>query len=350
MRPRFDDWAGFTDQGNFWHAADCDYVTQNLPCTCPTPEGMLPYQPRQGHEGISNPVHLTTEIFPQKIDTILQAQSPDQPFCLSVSFKAPHAPFQDWDERFAEDYRTDLPTRPTVSLEEAERQPQFLRESLEHEFGQRVVETPKELQTWMRHYYRLIAGIDLAVGEIVASLKTHGLDQNTIIIFTSDNGFLLGEHGLWGKWLMHEESIRVPMIIVDPRRPQTRGQTSPRMALSLDLAPTILDLANLPIPEVMQGQSLVPLLDNPQAPFRSDWFYEHLFSPPEPRRIESTEGVRTDRWKYIRYIRQEPIQEQLFDLETDPYETQNLLGEPNHAKTLAALRQRWADLAKEIRE
>lgn len=350
VRPRFDSWAGFTDQGNFWHEESCQYVTANGHCDCPTPEGKEPYQPRLGHEGFEKPVHLTTQIIPDKADTFFAGHSGDRPFCLSISFKASHAPFQDWDEQFREDYRVNIPQRPTANLEEAMSQPKFLRESLEADFGLGVLENPGHLRSWMRHYYRQIAGIDQAVGKIRASLKTHGLDSNTIIVFTSDNGYFLGEHGFWGKWLMYEESIRVPFLIFDPRLPEeNRGLVREQMALSIDIAPTLLDVAGLETSSQMQGQSLHPLLTNPAFPWRDDWFYEHHFSLSSPMRIEASEGVRNQRWKYIRYINQDPVYEQLFDLENDPYETKDLASDSSQAEQLDLLRKRWETLAKEAR-
>tara|TARA_R110002096_G_scaffold316010_6_gene510319 strand:- start:3812 stop:5260 length:1449 start_codon:yes stop_codon:yes gene_type:complete len=351
VRPRFDSWAGFTDQGNFWHEEACSYVTENGHCDCPVPEGKMPHQPRLGHEGFKKPVHLTTRIIPDKADAFFASAADDRPFCLSISFKASHAPFQDWDEQFREDYRVNLSQRPTANLEEAMKQPRFLRESLEADFGLGVLENPAHLRSWMRHYYRQIAGIDQAVGKIVASLKQHGLDSNTVIVFTSDNGCFLGEHGFWGKWLMHEESIRVPFLVFDPRLPaEQRGQVRPQMALSIDIAPTLLEFAGLPIPRSPQGKSLVPLLTDPNSAWRADWFYEHHFSLPSPMQIEASEGVRTPRWKYIRYINQDPVFEQLFDLENDPYETKNLAGDPGHSQQLFLLRKRWEDWSRKIRD
>ena len=135
------------------------------------------------------------------------------------------------------------------------------------------------LQDLMRRYYRLVTGVDMAVGVIRAALDSVGLADNTVIIFTSDNGLFFGEHGLNGKWLMYEEAIRVPLIIYDPR-PDHHERVShvDQMALNIDLAPTILEISGAaPEPE-MQGRSLVPLLKGPAKDWRKDWFYENHLS------------------------------------------------------------------------
>ena len=149
---------------------------------------------------------------------------------------------------------------------------------------------------------------------------------------------------------MHEESIRVPFVIFDPRAAaETRGKRAPAMVLNLDVAPTLLDFAGEPIPETMQGLSLRPLLRDPSAKLRGDWFYENPFTLPEPMRINRTEGVRTESWKYIRYIDEEPPFEELFHLESDPLETKNFAVDENAGPLLLELRNRWSHLSDQLR-
>lgn len=151
-------------------------------------------------------------------------------------------------------------------------------------------EKPATFQAAMRKTFAYTSRADAAVGEICRALKEQGLDQNTVVIHLSDNGSMEGAHGLEGKWLMYEESIHVPLIIRDPRLPQsTRGRRS-QMALNIDLAPT-----------------LQPWLRNPKAKGRDDWYYEHTYNTDPPRKpIPKSEGVRTERWKYIRYTESQP--------------------------------------------
>ena len=189
--------------------------------------------------------------------------------------------------------------------------------------------------------------MDDVTGRLIARLKEKKLDHNTVIIFSSDNGFCLGDRGLEGKWFMHEESIRLPLFIHDPRQPgPRRGIKLDQMVLSVDIAPTIVELTGLPIPAVMQGKSLVPLLEGKEVPWREDFFYEHRFAHPK---IPQTEGVRTTRWKYTRYISVKPLYEELFDLQTDPHEEHNLANMPEHAQKLNELRARADQLAEQLR-
>jgi arylsulfatase A-like enzyme len=183
------------------------------------------------------------------------------------------------------------------------------------------------------------------------ALEDCGLSENTIVIYSSDHGSMLGAHGLTGKWIMYEESIRVPLIIRDPRLPaRQRGRRCDKMVLSIDLAPTMLSLAGAPIPNAMQGLDLTPLLRNESVAWRDDWYYEHVYNTRPPRRpIVKCEGVRTERWKYTRYPETTPVAEQLFDLEQDPHEQRNLAEDEAHAQTLLTLRKRCGEYRNDLK-
>jgi arylsulfatase A-like enzyme len=274
----------------------------------------------------------------QAID-FLKRSSKEQPWCLSVSFKAPHQPFTEFDPEFAELFKSQqMPLSESATREAENSQPKFIRDSLN---GSRYWGLSDEkLQEWIRNYYRLVKGVDRAVGRIVEALSDLDFKENTIVIFTSDNGYLLFEHGLLGKWLMYEESIRIPMIVYDPRLPdELRGQRRDEMVLSIDCAPTMLALAGLPIPSAIQGRDLTPLIWGKKVPWREDWFYEHAYTEKD-RYIPKSQGVRTNQWKYIRYVDQNPNFEQLFDLENDRLESTNLAEDPAQAETLNYLRER----------
>jgi arylsulfatase A-like enzyme len=192
----------------------------------------------------------------------------------------------------------------------------------------------------MKSLYRLLAGVDIAVGRIMQAVRDLGVDDNTIVMYSSDHGSFYGEHNFGGKWLMNEESIRSPLIVRDPRLgAELRGITREEMVLNVDRCPTLLDLAGIPVPPGIQGRSLLPLIQgNRRSPWRTEWFYEHHYAP---MLIAPSEGIRTDRWKYVRYTDAEPPYEQLFDLGADPREQNNLATDPEHLATLQALRQRW---------
>ena len=198
-----------------------------------------------------------------------------------------------------------------------------------------------------------------------ARLKELGLADNTIFIYSADNGLLHGEHGYGGKCLLYEPSIRVPLIVYDPRLRQPAGGRRVReLVVSEDLAPTILELAGAPAVAGMQGRSLAPLLRGKKVDWRKDFFCESLILLQE---YPISQGVRSHDWKYIRYWPnrrrpsdyrellnlglqgETPAYEELFDLRADPLEQKNLANDPRYAGRLAALRKRCAALLKEAR-
>ena len=150
---------------------------------------------------------------------------------------------------------------------------------------------------------------------------------------------------------MYEESIRVPLIVRDPRLPaHRRGQRCTEMALSIDLAPTMLAMAGVAVPQSMQGRDLQPLLAGRHVDWRKDWYYEHTYNTRPPRRpIVQCEGVRTGQLKYIRYPQRDPVYEQIFDLIADPHEQKNLVGIEAYAATLEKLRAKCDEYRRTLR-
>ncbi|MEO6245191.1 MAG: sulfatase [Opitutaceae bacterium] len=349
----FDFWAGDMGQSAYWHERTCQYIASNatsertrLFCSCPPAarqrEGVQGAGP---HPALHDPVHAETEFMPAKIRSFLDQRANAKPFCLSVSFKAPHGPWGGYAPRFAKDFEgVDIPRAASVTAEEALRQPAFLRASLGSSAGLRYAQDASldgDRNRQFRNYYRLIEGVDFCVGELLRELEQRGLASNTIIIFTSDNGQFAGEHGFTGKWLMYEESIRAPMIVLDPRAPAAqRGQICDALVLNVDVAPTILDFAGMATPPAMQGKCLRPLLREPGRAFREDFFYEHHYDPGPSRHIERSEGVRGRDWKYIVYLDQTgPAREELYDLRTDKLEMKNLAADPAWQNRLRAARE-----------
>lgn len=312
---RFDYFDGFSGQGQYLH----------------------------GEEGRQR--HLTGMIGDQALG-FLASCSPREPFCLSVSFKAPHVqdrvpPFFIHDPEFDSLY-SDVEIPPFEKLDPAyyDALPGFLKEGYEGRVRQqRRFPTAEAWQEAMKRYYRLISGVDREVGRMLRYLEDHGLRDNTVIIFTSDNGFFLGERGWAGKYFIHEESIRVPLLIADPRSGRPVRQRRTEMTLNLDLAPTVLDLAGLPVDASTNGRSLVPLLQGEAPPWRADWYYEFLWQR-EGIPIPRTKGVRTRRWKYNLYLDGEPGYEELYDLDADPQEVRNLASSRDHQEQLQRLRGR----------
>src|SRR5690606_31648136 len=268
------------------------------------------------------------------------------PFCLSVSFKAPHEldgdpPTYPVQERFKDLYADqEIPVPLTAAPEYWNRFPDFFRteENLARKRWKALFSTPELFQENVKNYYRLITGVDEVIGAMRSQLEALGAHRNTVIIFMGDNGFYLGEHGMEGKWYGHEESIRVPLIIYDPR-PQGKKGAPEFIALNIDIAPTILGLAGLSQPASMQGQNLISLVGQPENQ-RQDFFYEHTFlgSP----RLPQVEGVVSRELKYMKFI--EHGYEELYDLEMDPQETTNLAALPQHAERLQEMRARYEEL------
>lgn len=283
-----------------------------------------------------------TELMTEKAIDFLRTGKSDQPFCLSIAFKEPHGPFNYFDPNVPDPYEdVELPTSPTFTIKDFESQPEFIRKSLNADGSRKRLERNALAQQELRTVYRTVTRADQAVGRILDELEKLKLDDNTVVIFTSDHGSLLGDHGLSGKWLMYEGSIRVPMIICDPRLDENRaGTRRDEMVLTIDLAPTILSLAGLEPPKSMQGRNLMPLVKQESVSWREHYYYEHTYQTAPPRSpIPRTEGIRTKEWKYIRYPDVAPVYEQLFDLKLDPLEQKNLALFEGHSKLLNELRR-----------
>ncbi|MEO8074909.1 MAG: sulfatase [Acidobacteriota bacterium] len=271
-----------------------------------------------------------------------------KPFCLSVSFKAPHE--QDGDpptyviQPQYKDYYRDvaIPSPVTAAPEYWDQLPDFLR--TDTNFGRSrwkgLFGTPELYQENVKNYYRLITGVDDVVGNMVKKLNQLGIAKNTIIILMGDNGMFLGEHGMEGKWYGYEESIRVPLFIYDPNVPDRIKQfKAPQIALNIDIAPTILAMAGVPIPKRMQGVDLISLLEH-RTPERKDFFYQHYFLGGP--RIPREEGVVTKDFKYMNWI--ENGYEEVYDVRSDPHETENLANDPNYKMKRDELRVRYQEL------
>ena len=201
------------------------------------------------------------------------------------------------------------------------------------------------LEGIVKDYYAGVVATDDNVGKVVQTLTDLGQLDDTVMLFTSDHGFFLGEWRMYDKRFMHELSIRVPMLIRYPRMIQA-GSIAKEMVLNTDLAPTFLDLAGISIPAPLQGHTLVPFLKGePPKSWRKDWLYEY-YEYPGDNSVRKNRGVRTERYKFIHYY--EPPEEfELYDLQEDPGELHNLYGQSGYAALTKELRQRIGELRKE---
>ena len=296
--------------------------------------------------------HLT-DITTDRAIEFLRSSDPEAPFALTLSFNAPHADDGDdrqfiWPEALDSLYAdVDLPTPPLSDPAFFEALPEFQKEeSLNRVRWYWRFDTPEKAEHMTKGHLRMISGVDAGIGRVLDELESLGLTDNTVVILMGDNGYFLGERGYAGKWTPHELSIRVPLVVFDPRTDSRARGLNPSMpVLNIDVAPTLLDLAGIDIPTSMQGKSLVSIVDG-RSPrdWRTDFFVEHLFNHPQ---IPKHEGVRGERYKYARYFEQQPVFEELYDLRNDPQEARNLAENPAYGDVLTEMRRRTDELQTE---
>jgi len=299
-------------------------------------------------------IHATTRNENDAME-FLRSRPQDKPFYLNVAFFTPHAedghPYQFLPQPETLDLYEDItiPVPPNATEESWKRMPPFFNDKNEgrNRWTWRF-DTPEKYQRMMKNYYRLITGVDTTCGRVLDELENQGVLENTLVIFTADNGYFHGEHGLADKWYPHEESIRVPLIIRDPRTAKDKkGSTHEAITLNVDLAPTILTAAGIPVPDVMQGRDIAPLyLAAGPLSWRTEFFYEHPKLRSDDFIPASEALVRTD-WKYMFWPKHG--YEQLFDLTNDPREENDLAGDPSHAARLNEMRTRFQQLSAQAR-
>lgn len=298
----------------------------------------------------SSVIHVTQKNENDAME-FLRTRPTDKPFCLTVAFFATHA--EDWNPKQfvyqpeSESLYKDvtIPVPKTATEEHFRRLPPFIANE-KNEGRNRWhwrFDTPEKYQQYMKAYYRMATEVDTTCGRVLEELKRQGVLDNTLVIFTTDNGYFHGEHGLADKWYPYEESIRVPLIVRDPRMPKgLRGKTNDEFVLNVDLAPTILAAAGMMVPERMQGRDFSPLyLASRKPQWRDEFYYEHA-TIRSTDFIPSSEALVRKNVKYLRWP--DFGYEELFDLQKDPMEEHNLAGNPAHASTVASLRARMEEL------
>ncbi len=281
----------------------------------------------------------------------LRERPTDKPFCLTLSFFATHAEDANPQQFLPQPQSMTLyqdqtvPVPKTATDAHFNRLPNFLAtEKNEGRIRWRWrFDTPQRYQEYMKNYYRLATEVDTTCGRVLAELKRQGVLDQTLVIFTTDNGYFHAEHGLADKWYPYEESIRVPLVVRDPRLGNSqRGQTNDDFTLSVDLAPTILAAAGVDPPRNMQGTDIAPLyLAEDRPSWRTEFFYEHP-TISNVNRIPSSEALVRKDVKYIWWPDFE--HEELFDLLADPLEEHNLAKDPERAAQLDELRKRFHEL------
>ncbi len=271
-------------------------------------------------------------------DFFRSAKRSGKPFCMSISFKAPHLPFtpdRAFDDVYANKSYRKCANYGKRHARHLSPQSRTGRQFNSYKFW---TKTDASYQEAIRKYNQLIHGVDVAIGMIRASLKEQKLAENTIIIFTSDNGYSCGAHGFGGKVLPYEEASRSPLIIYDPRQPtDKRGQRRDVVTGNIDMAPTILELAGVPVPENMDGVSLVPVLNHVNGLKRKSISLMNLWGNNEIQEL----AVVTRDWKYIYWSYESKTMrptEELFHVGKDRLEMKNLAGDTKHAAKLKEMR------------
>ena len=350
--------------------------------------GQGPYYnpPMLTSDGPAKHTGYTTEIITDiALDWLKNKRKSDQPFFMMYQHKAPHRNWQPgpkylnkYDgqtipepETLFDDYKgrgsaaknqamtvakhlspNDLKLTPPRNLTDQQRAAWVKAYGPKNKAFREAKLEGKELVRWkyqryVKDYLRCVDAVDDNVGRVLDYLEESGLAKNTVVIYTSDQGWYLGEHGWYDKRWMYEESFRTPLVIRWPNKIKAGG-TSDKLVMNLDFAPTFLDIAGAPIPSDMQGRSMLPILEG-QDP--SDWrdeVYYHYYEFPGPHSVQKHYGVRTDRYKLIYFY--EIDEWELYDLQRDPNEMKSVYGDPDHAtivqdmkKRLQALRDKYAD-------
>ena len=274
----------------------------------------------------------SVDIFSHEAIEFIKAQGEagtQSPFFLSLAYMSPHDP-----RTMPAEYRTHY------QLDSIQLPPNFLPEhpfdngelKIRDEVLAAFPRTKEEIRQHLYDYYAMISHVDKRVGEIVAALKETGLYDNTIIIFAGDNGLAVGQHGLMGKQSVYEHSVRVPLIIKEAGKVSAAPRQTDKLCYLIDLFPTLCELTGTPIPDSADGRSLLPVLRQ-DKPVRDYLYYGYRFFQ---------RAVSDGTWKLIEYNVNGTRTTQLFNLQQDPYEMNNLAGETKQRKRITLLRQQMS--------
>ena len=329
--------------------------------------------------------HSTAQVAHDAMNWIGKGRDKDKPFMLMYQFKAPHRPWEPAEEfktlftdgdlphpaNFNDNYkgrkaaseqwmeienhmnRRDLKVAPPEGLSKRELNAYYA-------FGNKGdFWTPNnslqgaalknwKYQAYIKDYLRCVAGVDKAVGQMLDYLETNNLIDNTVIIYTSDQGFYLGEHGWFDKRWMYEESFKMPFMIRYPELIKSKSVNS-NLLLNIDFAPTMLDLAGIAIPDEMQGTSFKSQLESNSKTKKRDAVYYHYYEFPKWHNVQPHYGVRTDRYKLIHYYYNRDEWE-LFDLKKDPNEMENLYGTSGTERLTQKLKNKIKKLQVEYKD
>lgn len=260
----------------------------------------------------------------------------DKPFFLAVGFVRPHVPLVA-PQKYFDSYDRDAMKAPMVPENDLDDVPGIIRGYKANSTTYGV--TPELHKGLLQAYYASVSYMDAQVGRVLNALNEKGLANNTIVVFSSDHGYLLGHHNKFQKQHLFEEATRVPFIISVPWLKDQHGQGTPKITELVDLYPTLADLAGIQAPETLQGTSLKPLLTNTQS---SDWTKDSAFTISR----SGGESLRTQDWRFTQWGFGEQGME-LYDLKNDPGEFKNLAKQPEYAAMRKQLQQQLQSKRKE---
>ncbi|MBU0606709.1 MAG: sulfatase-like hydrolase/transferase [Armatimonadetes bacterium] len=326
-RPGFDYWLSFVDQG----------VYENPPLQ----ENDRKFQ-AQGH---------MTELLTNYATAWLRRQ--DSPFCLCLHHKSVHGPFTPTPKNAKAFADAEIAEPPNWRDTFADK-PAWMRREKQYGARDKTEQRPvadeippvpwNPQNTAQRNYLRSVLDLDDSLGSVLQTLEQMGQLDNTVVVYTSDNGYFMGEHRRGDKRAAFEESMRIPLLVRYPGLVAAGARLTP-MALNLDVAPTFLDLAGVEAPAGMQGRSWRPLFEGQPANWRQSFLYEYFRENWLPG-IPTMLAVRTERWKYVTYPDLQDLDE-LYDLQADPTEMHNLSQDPAHATQLATMKAELERLKRE---
>ena len=293
----------------------------------------------------------------------LENRDRDRPFCLLTHHKAPHRRWHPDEKHAAMFADREIPEPPTFNDDYSNRSQAaaYAKMRIDRDLDEEDTKgpppeglTPHEVKQWkyqryMKDYLACVQSVDTNMGRMLEYLDETGLTENTVVIYTSDQGFFLGDHNWYDKRFFYEESLRMPFVVRYPKEIEP-GSTSDAMVLNTDFAPLILDYAGVPVPDDMDGRSFRSVLagDTP-----SDWreiMYYRYFMHLSHHGVCAHYGVRTDRYKLIHYYLDDPLppEWELFDLETDPMEMRNIICDPAYADVVNHLKSELTRLQTEL--
>jgi len=330
-RKGFDHWLSFKGQGTYW--ADGHGTSRVVPQT--HMDGYNINGTRVPQRG-----YITDELTDYALDW-LNEQSGEKPFMLYLSHKAVHSDFVAADRHIGKYKDEQLPKGQNFDIQEDKPMWLINQRNSRHgaEFAYNLPDF--DLDKYYQRYCETLLAVDENLGRIMQWMEESSRLENTILIYMGDNGFQFGEQGLIDKRTAYEASVKVPLLVWSPKKIKN-ARVIDKMVANIDIAPTILDMAGVPIPGNMDGRSFKPLLEGEKTGWRKELLYEYYWERNYPY-TPTTHALLTDRYKFIRYHGIWDLNE-FYDLQSDPEEVHNLINDEAHQELIAGHRSRLFEL------